>query len=191
MRGRDLHRRQPPASPEEPVGESGSEIADAEVVEAETLKSESKPGAVYRISHEPPQAIVVHCGDPRFQEAFRMFITRDLGFRNYVPVIIGGGIHAFGVQSLLPKNFKILWEQIKFFIKEVNLHEVVFINHEDCAWYKKMKGYHGGIELPVKGKLDLGIAARHILHDFSGVNVRTFWAGLDGDVVTFSEISHP
>jgi hypothetical protein len=144
---------------------------------------------VYKIDTRPSQALVVHCGDPRFQAAFRMFITKELGIPNYTPLIIGGGVHAFGAQSLLPKNFKILWQQIKFFVKEGRVNQVIFINHEDCKWYEKMQGLQSRIKLPVIGRQDLQTAARTILRDFTGVRVRSFWAAVDGDDITFNEVS--
>lgn len=168
--------------------ENEFERPEPDVVEVEADQVEERLGHTYRVSRAPAEAIVIHCGDPRFQEAFRQFVTRELGIRNYVPIIIGGGIHALGMQSLMPKNFKILWEQIKFFVKEAGVRQVIIINHEDCAWYKKMKGFHPTIRLPIKGKLDLRTATETILRDFTGVSVRTFWAGLEGDVISFSEV---
>ncbi len=42
--------------------------------------------------------------------------------------------------------------------------------------------------MPIKGKLDLQTALKAILNDFAHVKVRTFWAGLDGDNITFEEM---
>jgi hypothetical protein len=150
------------------------------------LVVDGKP--VYKVDARPSQALVVHCGDPRFQSAFRLFITRELGFQNYTPLIIGGGVHAFGAQSFLPKNFKTLWGQIKFFVKVGQVKQVVIINHEDCLWYKKMQGYEAKLKLPVLGRQDLQTAARTILRDFTGVQVRSFWAALEGDNISFTEV---
>lgn len=159
---------------------------DPQEYDPEIIQPDGRP--VYRLTTEPSQALVIHCGDPRFQNAFREFITRELGFTNYTPIIIGGGAHAFGVQSFLPKNFKILWEQVKFFVKEGGAREVIVINHEDCQWYKKMTGYHLPHRLPEKARDDLRSAAQTIFHDFTGVHVRTFWASLNGDLITFEEV---
>jgi hypothetical protein len=153
------------------------------------LPVKSRAKGVYKINNAPPEALVIHCADPRFHSAFASFLTDELGLKNYIPIIIGGGIHSFGIQSLLPKNFKILWEQIKFFIKHAELRQIIIINHEDCQWYEKMKGYHPRIRLPVKGKKDLQTAAEVILKDFAHIQVRTFWAALDGDHISFSEIT--
>ncbi len=143
---------------------------------------------VYTVDTHPSEALVLHCGDPRFQTAFRTFLTRELGLKNYTPIIIGGGVHAFGLQSFLPKNFKILWEQVKFFVKEQSLSRVIIINHDDCKWYERMRGYHSRIKTADKGKHDLTTAALTILRDFSGITVSTYWADLEGDRITFREI---
>lgn len=161
-----------------------------EKIEVEPVMSESSPPRVYRANRQQAQALVVHCADPRFQTAFREFVTDELAIRNYVPLVVGGGIHSFGVEKMMPKNFKIVWEQIKFFIKQTGVKQVIIINHEDCLWYKSKKGFHPTIELPIKGKLDLKTAAQRILRDFTGVEVRSFWAGLEGDEITFKETTN-
>ena len=142
----------------------------------------------YLVDARKSQAIVIHCADPRFQNAFRKFITEELGINHYSPIIIGGGAHAFGMQTLLPANFQTLFEQIKFFVEEAGLKQVIIVNHEDCKWYEKMKGCYPDTRLSVKGKLDLRKAALTIVEDFTGVDVRIFWAGLDGDNIRFSEV---
>jgi len=154
-------------------------------VEAEELAPRTH---IYRLDRTPSEALVIHCGDPRFQSAFRRFITEELGFQNYTPVIIGGGLHAFGSQSLRPKNLKVLWEQIKFFVRHRGLKKIIFINHEDCQWYARMIGYRSPVDLPVLGRVDLQTAATKIAEDFMGVDVRSFYAALDGDRIVFEEM---
>jgi hypothetical protein len=173
----------------ETTGEHTDESTGDQVIDVEPVAHAEDGRRFYRLDTGPPEALVIHCADPRFQNAFREFITNELGIRHYAPIVIGGGVHSFGAQSFLPKNFKILWEQIKFFVKDTDVRQIIIINHEDCKWYDKMKGFHPRIELPHKGKLDLGEAARVILHDFAGVHVRQFWAGLEGDKVYFTELT--
>ncbi|MEW6411321.1 MAG: hypothetical protein AB1483_02480 [Candidatus Zixiibacteriota bacterium] len=154
--------------------------------------SEAAPGGddrTYYVNRTPPQALVIHCSDPRFQQAFRSFITEELGIRNYAPIIIGGGVHALGMRGLRPKNFKVLWEQIRFFMKVFRPTEIVVINHEDCLWYEKMKGYHPTIDRLLKGKLDMLTAEKIVLEEFPLIEVRAFWAALDSDRITFKELT--
>jgi len=168
------------------LGASGPGTKPTEEIKAEVVSVDGKPR--YHLETRSPEAVVVHCGDPRFQRAFRRFIKEELGIASYAPIVIGGGVHAFGMQTFLPKNFKILWEQIKFFVREGNLKQVIVINHEDCKWYNKMRGYHPRIDALTKGKFDLMKAASRIVSDFSGVSVRSYWAAIEGDKVVFSEV---
>ena len=164
-----------------------TEITANEIVDVEPeVISERK--VFHPLDSASSDALVIHCGDARFQTSFRRFIIEGLGIKQYTPIIIGGGVHAFGMQVFLPKNFKILWEQIKFYIKGERLPQVIIINHEDCAWYDKMKGYHLDLPTALKGKLDLKKAALTILKDFSNVRVRTFWAGINNGHVYFEEV---
>lgn len=130
----------------------------------------------------------MHCSDPRFQSAIREFVNEKLGIKGYAPIAIGGGAHAFGAQSNFPGNFNTVWEQVQFFIEKLNVDNIIIINHEDCKWYQSKEKYSTANDLPNKGKSDLQTAANIILKDYSYVNIRTFWAALDGDQITFEEI---
>lgn len=152
-------------------------------VEADVIDADGRVS--YPLDLRQSSALVIHCADPRFQAAFRRFVTEELGIATYTPLVIGGGAQSFGAQTFLPKNFKVAWQQVKFFISVGNLREVVIINHEDCLWYRHMSGYHPTIELPTKQKLDLAHTAKMVLADFAGVRVRSFMAKIDGDHVYF------
>lgn len=162
--------------------------SDRDIIDVQTTP-QSGHSTTYPLDTAAPEALVIHCGDSRFQTAFRRFISGELGITKYTPIIIGGGIHALGMQVFLPKNFKILWEQIKFNIKTERPKQIIIINHEDCAWYDRMRGYHFDLNSITKGKLDLQKAAMTILKDFSGVRVRTFWAGIENGNVYFEEMT--
>ena len=201
-----IHDEPAKERPEESMSENAAEDLSAEqiplAVQTTTVEHPAPPSkdqrakAVevtektqqYKIDTCPSESLVIHCGDPRFQTAFKDFILNELEIRNYTPVIVGGGLHSFGVQSMRPKNFKILWEQIKFFIKEGKLHKVIFINHEDCQWYKKMRGHTQEADLPQKSKKDLAIATARILEDFTGVDVESYYAKLEGEQIVFEKV---
>jgi hypothetical protein len=86
----------------------------------------------------PPRAVVIHCSDSRFQAAFQDFVQNylHLGPGEYTPLIIPGSAAALGslVQLQLPKNFKILTEQLSLILANHGGHptEVAIIGHEDC-----------------------------------------------------------
>lgn len=153
----------------------------------QTISHDGKP--VYSVEMAPSDALVIHCADPRFQVAFRRFVTEELGLANYTPIVIGGGIHALSSQTFLPKNFKILWEQVKFYVKEGSIRRIIFINHEDCKWYEKMHGHFPRLNMPAKARDDLAMAAQIILNDFTGVHLETYFAHLSGNEITFERVT--
>jgi hypothetical protein len=172
-----------PAHAPEPKAEPSSKAKEYEV---DVIRPDGR--TLYRLEKSAPEALVIHCADPRFQTAFHRFVTEELGLKHYAPLVIGGSIHSFGARKFLPKNFKILWEQVKFFIGAQGLKQVIVINHEDCKWYEKLKGYHPTVGARDKGMHDLKDASLMLLEDFAGISVRTFWAALEGDSVYFVEV---
>ena len=99
--------------------------------------------ATYEVVRNPqPQAIVVHCSDPRLQPAFENFIEHDLRLTNgsFIPIVIGGGAGVMAHPEQLPKEFKFLRDRLEFY-REVfpTVGRVVLINHEDCHYYDSIK----------------------------------------------------
>jgi hypothetical protein len=165
-------------------------VTGAPLEKAVPLQREGEAVSQYSVAKEAPEAIVVHCGDPRFQKAFRRFVEDELGMRNYVPIIVLGGIHAFGFKDLRPKQYKVLYEQIKFLVKEQGIKRVVIINHEDCTWYGRFSSWvMRRIPLPKKQVDDLRFAAESLFEHFLNIEVETYYAELDGDDIQFKRIS--
>lgn len=141
----------------------------------------------FKIDTPSPEALVVQCSDARFQTAFRQFATEDLGLKNYFPLVVGGGVHALGAKNVLPEQYVTLHGQIKFFVEEIPLKRVVLINHEDCKWYQSHAEL-SELDPDTKAQADLKTAVRELREEFPGVMVQAFWAALDGDKVSFSEV---
>jgi hypothetical protein len=93
----------------------------------------------YPASPRPePEAIVVFCGDPRFQGAIASFIKEDLGLQpgQFLPFSVPGGIASLTEQFARPKDFKVLKEGLEFYLTRLRtIHKVILINHEDCKKY--------------------------------------------------------
>ncbi len=91
-----------------------------------------------QLSLTPPRAVVIHCSDSRFQAAFHDFVENCLHLKpgEYTPLIVPGSATALGslVQMQLPKNFKILTEQLSLIFANHGGQpaEVAIIGHEDC-----------------------------------------------------------
>ncbi|HLK68015.1 MAG TPA: hypothetical protein VKU19_31495 [Bryobacteraceae bacterium] len=129
-----------------------------------------------QLNLEPPEALVIHCGDPRFQSAFREFKSRELGILEgqYIPLIVPGSVASLCAGTFLPKNLKIMREQIQLLLKHYPVERVILINHEGCRSYGAMlaKLQHVLGKDAVKKQLeDLEFAAgmiRQIAQTFGG-----------------------
>jgi hypothetical protein len=109
-----------------------------------------QPEHVYRLAEARPQAMVVYCGDPRFQRAFREFIGNELHLQEgeYFPVVISGGVASLTEPMKLPKEFKFMKERIELILKLFgSIRRIILINHEDCRHYEAMKDSLGAIFL--------------------------------------------
>lgn len=87
-----------------------------------------------------PEALVIWCGDPRFQEATLEFLT-TLGMQpgTYFPLIMPGGIASLTDALFLPKESWFLRNAIKFYVGHfASIHKIVLINHEDCGKYHSL-----------------------------------------------------
>ncbi len=151
--------------------------------------AKGKVKSVYMIDTQPSRTLGIHCADPRFQSAFRRFISQELGIDNYTPLVIGGGVRALGDQNAPPENVETLWGQIKFFITEANIELVILINHEDCKWYEYVHSDQSEAELANIGRQDLQAADHRVRMEFANVQVRSFWAALENDTISFSEVT--
>lgn len=94
-----------------------------------------------KLASGQPKALVIHCSDPRFQEAFKNFIHGNLGLAEgeYIPIVIPGSVSVIGsnISMLLPKNYKALMDQIQLMLehnKKAPLR-LILMNHEDCKGY--------------------------------------------------------
>jgi hypothetical protein len=89
-----------------------------------------------------PEAIVLHCSDPRFQPAFGQFIEKELGLSagQFVPIIVGGGAGVLGHPEQLPKEFKFLKDRLEHYRHVFpTVRRIVLINHENCRYYESIK----------------------------------------------------
>ena len=130
---------------------------------------------IYSLVESQPKARVVHCSDPRFQRAFREFISDELQLRDgdYIPLVISGGVGSLSEPLKLPKEFKFMKERIQLFLDRFeSITRIVLINHEDCRHYEALKDLLGKLFLNrVAGmverqKLDLSSVARSLIQLF-------------------------
>ena len=148
-----------------------------------------------------PDAIVVHCSDPRFQGAFSEFIRNELGLApgEYIPIVVGGGGGVLAHPEQLPKEFKFLKDRFDMHMRRFHsISRIILINHEGCDYYAglrdKLKHLFGPLASSTtdKQRSDLkGVAHKLVGMVLPGVNIELYYAHLvtpDGDSVVFDRI---
>ncbi len=99
----------------------------------------------YLLIEGTPDALVIQCADPRFQEAFRSFVREELGI--HVPMVIAlpGVTSHFGMRAALPKNWSAMKSHLQTMAERHDVGRVVIINHDDCRGYAQIAQHFGGL----------------------------------------------
>lgn len=135
----------------------------------------------YPLQEGEPDALVIHCSDPRFQEAFRAFVKSELGINMPMVIALPGTTSAIGVQAALPKN----WHTLKNFIETMTsrhkVSRVVLINHDDCKGYARVAKLLGGlVRIPEMQKKHLKMLAKYIQEEhLPGASFELYQAHID------------
>ena len=156
----------------------------------------------YSLVEARPEAIVIHCSDPRFQKAFSEFIRNDLGLKDgeYIPLVISGGVAPLSEPLKLPKEFKFMKERIELFLDRFHsIKRIILINHEDCRHYEELKSALGRLfllrvqSMGEKQTNDLKTVAGMLLdYAVPGLRMEMYYARLCGaekNVVQFEKIN--
>lgn len=123
------------------------------------------------LPHATPEAIVIHCADPRFQDAFRSFVRNELKLEpgKYATIAISGAVATLSDSLALPKHAKVITDLLETFFERYPIKLVVLINHEDCKQYERMNTQLGRMFLArvatmaERQKIDLGKVAKMLL----------------------------
>lgn len=102
------------------------------------------PGKTYDlVTDVKPEAIVIHCSDPRFQPAFAQFLRDELHLSEgqYIPIVVGGGAGVLAHPERLPKEFKFLRDRLEQYRGSIfpSARRIILINHEGCRYYEGLK----------------------------------------------------
>lgn len=134
----------------------------------------------YDLIDAAPEAVVVHCSDPRFQHAFAGFIKNELQLEEgkYIPLVVSGGVATLSEPFTLPKEFRFMKERFRFFLERFDsIREIVLINHEDCRHYDWLRNFVGKLflqrfhDMAERQRDDLKKVAKFIL-ELAGVKIQ-------------------
>jgi hypothetical protein len=136
---------------------------------------------VYDLIAAAPEAIVVHCSDPRFQSAFAGFIKNELHLEEgrYIPLVVSGGVGSLSEPLKLPKEFRFMKERIRMFLERFDsIEQIVLINHEDCRHYEALQNFIGKLfmqhfaNMAERQRVDLKKVAK-VLLDLASSRIET------------------
>lgn len=136
---------------------------------------------IYDLIAAAPEAIVVHCSDPRFQRAFAGFIKNELRLEEgkYIPLVVSGGVGSLSEPLKLPKEFRFMKERIRMFLERFDsIKQIVLINHEDCRHYEALQNFIGKLfmhhfaNMAERQRVDLKKVAK-VLLDLASARIET------------------
>jgi hypothetical protein len=136
---------------------------------------------VARLESSEPRALVVHCGDHRFQAAFQEFLNRNLGLAgNYDLIVIPGGPQSLTLVEYLPKFSWASWRWLRFFVENHDIGRLILIQHQDCVWYKSLPLHlHVSAEPRLRQEEDLGKLAQALRREFPQLRAELYYAAWD------------
>jgi hypothetical protein len=134
-----------------------------------------------RLQSAEPRALVVHCGDHRFQAAFQEFLNRSLGLAgNYDLIVIPGGPQSLTLVEFLPKFSWASWRWLRFFVENHEIGRLILIQHQDCAWYKSLPLHlHASAEPRQRQEEDLRKLAQALRREFPQLRAELYYAAWD------------
>lgn len=136
--------------------------------------------------------LAIHCGDYRFQSAFREFLASALKLEGkYDLMVLPGGPLSLTLAEYLPKFSWSSWKWLRFFVEHHEIRRLILIQHQDCGFYKTMPHHlHSSTDPRQRQEQDLRRAAAALKKDFPGLAVELFYAGWDAsDHIHIEQIS--
>lgn len=134
-----------------------------------TIETQIQDGTIgaYPLNEGASDGLIIHCSDPRFQDAFHDFIRDELGFERPAVIVLPGSTASFGVQAFLPKRWHTLRNQIELMAEHNDFPRVVLINHDDCKGYADIaKWFRGVTNLAIEQGKHLKALAGYIRKEY-------------------------
>ncbi len=131
--------------------------------------------------------LVIHCSDPRYQDAFHDFLHNQLRLERYALLAVPGGPQFLTAIEYLPKFGWAGWRWVKFLGKLGTTGRVILIAHDDCRWYHDMCiGLGGSVRDRQLG--DMRAVSLDLKERAGTANVETYYARLDNGKARFERL---
>ena len=123
--------------------------------------------------------LAVFCSDERFVTATLEFLRRAMDMERCDLMVVAGG------PAFIAQDEPNLMERLKLLVSAHRLQRIALITHADCGYYK----HRYGNEAAQKQREELLAAMQRLRQQLSGVEVRGFWALVEGGEVVFEELA--
>jgi hypothetical protein len=135
------------------------------------------------------EALVIHCSSARFQQPFHAFLVEGLGLQRYALIAIPGGVQALTLVDYLPKFAWAGWRWVKFLSDLEKPPRIIFIGHEDCAWYRHLRFWSArAVSSRERITADLKTVGGQTAGRFPSVRVETYFARFAGGRAVFETV---
>ncbi|MDP3696791.1 MAG: hypothetical protein Q8R55_02040 [Candidatus Taylorbacteria bacterium] len=135
--------------------------------EVKTGTRDEDKAKLYPLTEGDSDSLLIHCSDPRFQDAFYEFTRKELGLKRPAPITIPGCTASFGVQGFMPKRWHALRSWIELMAEHNKFQRVVIINHDDCKGYSSVAKFLGGLaNVSTSQRKHLHDMARYITNEY-------------------------
>lgn len=125
--------------------------------------------------------LAIHCGDYRFQSAFREFLAHTLALEGkYDLMVLPGGPLSLTLAEYLPKFSWSSWKWLRFFVEKHEIRRLILIQHQDCGFYKTMPHHlHSSSDPRQRQEQDLRRATAALKKDFPSLAIENYYASWD------------
>jgi hypothetical protein len=153
------------------------------------MNPESSQPDQNRLILTPPEALVIHCSDYRFQAAMRAFL-RGVTTHSYDLLAIPGGPHFAAARYFLPKYHTIGKQNVTLLVELHQLKRLILIDHTDCAFFQRRLSFFYAGATPDEQQIVSATKSRNIFQEWlPSIRVDAYFARLaGGDTVSFSSI---
>jgi len=144
----------------------------------------------YPLTEGTPDALCIHCADPRFQVAFWLFLRQELNVRMPMVIALPGVTSHFGMSSALPKNWAAMKSHIRTMTERHDVARVILINHDDCRGYARIAEHFGGLtKIPAAQRQHLHGLAEFVREEYlPHAQFELYQAHIIGKEVEFERI---
>jgi hypothetical protein len=132
-------------------------------------------------------AAAMYCSDGRVGEQIDEFLHRGLGLPRYDRLAVPGGPACLSGSLTTFLEGRAMEEALRFLIRVHDLHQVVLIAHEGCAYYRDTLGVpERAVTTEQRRDLEKAVATVRRLRD--GLGVTAFLARVSGPRIRFEPL---